>query len=74
MVQLFILQTWSDYKGNLKKRAAEIKRNQQATGGGPPIKELTELEKKILDILGQTFFMGVGVEERGVRTYIMKNI
>lgn len=35
----FWLQTWTDYKTNLKKKASEIIRYQEGTGGGPELKK-----------------------------------
>lgn len=52
---------------NLKKKASEIKRQQEATGGGPMmIKNLSKVELRALSLLGQTFFAGCGVKEQGV--------
>lgn len=49
-----------------KKKASEIRRAQQGTGGGPELEKiLTDLELKILAILGTTFYEGVGVTEHG---------
>ncbi|KAJ8950041.1 hypothetical protein NQ314_008047, partial [Rhamnusium bicolor] len=47
------LLTWSDYKYNLKRKAAALKQNIEKTGGGPSEeKDLTELELKLLDCWG----------------------
>lgn len=52
---------------NLKKKAAEIKRSQEATGGGPQLqKNLSDIETRVLSLLGNTFYAGCGVEEQGV--------
>lgn len=60
-------KTWSDFKCGLKKKAAEISRMQRITGGGPPFeKKLTEVEMKLLAILGETFYKGCNVPEQGV--------
>ncbi|KAJ8927543.1 hypothetical protein NQ314_019979 [Rhamnusium bicolor] len=56
-----MLLTWSDYKYNLKRKAAALKQNIEKTGGGPSEeKDLTELELKLLDMLGEHF---IGLEE-----------
>ncbi|KAJ8953383.1 hypothetical protein NQ318_023500 [Aromia moschata] len=60
-------KSWSDYKQNLKKKAAEIDRSRKLTGGGPGSeKMLSEFDLKVLGILGESFYKGVGVEEIGV--------
>ncbi|CAH1997241.1 unnamed protein product [Acanthoscelides obtectus] len=57
-------KSWSDYKLNLKKRAAEIERSRNLTGGGPACsKTLNDFELKILEILGESFFKGTGTQE-----------
>ncbi|CAH1981439.1 unnamed protein product [Acanthoscelides obtectus] len=49
-------KSWSDYKLNLKKKAAEIERSRNLTGGGPACsKTLNDFELKILEILGESF-------------------
>lgn len=63
----FWFQTWTDYKTNLKKKASEIKRHREGTGGGPEFKKkLTDLELRVLGILGKTFYEGCTVRELGV--------
>ncbi|KAJ8964764.1 hypothetical protein NQ314_004655 [Rhamnusium bicolor] len=53
-------KTWADYKYNLKK-AASIKKNISKTGEGPSEeKDLTDLDLKLLDMLGEHF---IGLEE-----------
>lgn len=65
-----MFQSWSDYKQNLKKKAAEIERQRKITGGGPGLeKTLTDFELKILAILGDSFYKGVGIEEVGVSIF-----
>lgn len=51
----------------LKRKAAEIRKSQRITDGGPPVdKKLTDLVLRILDILGETFYKGSGVQDHGV--------
>ncbi|CAH1106740.1 unnamed protein product [Psylliodes chrysocephalus] len=53
-------KTWTDFKYNLKKKASALRLEQTATGGGPPnMTPLSEVELKILGILGQTFYEGL---------------
>ncbi|XP_018577856.1 uncharacterized protein LOC108916137 isoform X2 [Anoplophora glabripennis] len=50
-------KTWTDFKQNLKKKAIEIKKDQQATGGGPSnSKKFTKHEERVLSILGSSFY------------------
>ncbi|KAK5648002.1 hypothetical protein RI129_002894 [Pyrocoelia pectoralis] len=59
-------KTWTDFKYNLKKKAAAIKKDQTETGGGPPqSNRFNSYEERALGILGKTFFEGVNVEELG---------
>lgn len=63
-----MFQTWTDYKTNVKKKAAELKRYQEGTGGGPfqNKRKLTDLEERVISILGKTSYVGCGVLEYGV--------
>nr|CAI5842380.1 unnamed protein product [Callosobruchus analis] len=46
-------KTWQDYKGNIKKKAAGIRREQSATGGGPQtVCSLTTEEEAVIQIVG----------------------
>lgn len=64
------MQTWTDYKCSLKKKAANIKKSQNGTGGGPAFEtSLSTLEQRALSVLGKTFYAGCGTEERGVSKY-----
>lgn len=57
---------------NLKKKAAGIKRCQEATGGGPELNiKLSDIESRVLSLLGNTFYAGCGVQEHGVSLYFM---
>ncbi|XP_041988180.1 uncharacterized protein LOC121739709 [Aricia agestis] len=51
---------WNDYKSKLKKMTAALRVSQQRTGGGPSqVREMNEIEKKILNLLGEDFGQGV---------------
>ncbi|CAH1101479.1 unnamed protein product [Psylliodes chrysocephalus] len=66
-------KTWTDYKCNLKKKASEIKNAQEGTGGGPELKkQLSNMEMRVLSLLGNTFYEGCGTPERGLN-YIKPN-
>lgn len=55
----------------MKKKASEIKQHQNKTGGGPQLeKSLSDIECKILNILGKTFYEGCNIEEKGVSILI----
>ncbi|VEN50352.1 unnamed protein product [Callosobruchus maculatus] len=60
-------KTWTDYKYVLKRKAADIKIDLVGTGGGPPNGSLlTELDHRILCVLGSTFYEGLGMPENGL--------
>ncbi|XP_041982518.1 uncharacterized protein LOC121735682 [Aricia agestis] len=51
---------WNDYKSKLKKMTAALRVSQQRTGGGPSqVREMNEIEKKFLNLLGEDFGQGV---------------
>lgn len=55
----------------MKKKASQIKKWQGQTGGGPDLnKKLTDLELRVLDIIGTIQFEGCGNKEVGVRIRI----
>lgn len=54
----------------MKKKASEINKWQSQTGGGPKLdKKLTELELRVLNIIGTISFEGCGTKEVGVSKY-----
>lgn len=62
-----IFQSWADLKYSIKKKATLQRQELQATGGGKPANiSLTQYEERVLAVLGQSFFEGVGSEECGV--------
>ncbi|XP_045541535.1 uncharacterized protein LOC106719853 [Papilio machaon] len=64
-VYLFI-KVWSDYKNNVKSKWAKINRAAQATGGGPALQlSLTDLENRIMQIIGVQAATGMAVNEAG---------
>lgn len=53
------VKTWSDLKRNVKEKAAKIRSSYRATGGGEASKEkLSELEERIVGIIGETMIEG----------------
>ncbi|KAF5269895.1 hypothetical protein FQR65_LT05694 [Abscondita terminalis] len=61
-------KTWADFKSNLKKKAAEINRLRAQTGGGPPTEKiLSDLEQRLLSLLGESFYAGCKTKELGVQ-------
>lgn len=55
----------------MKKKAAALKNDQVATGGGPQVEDqLTNYEGRALAILGKSFYLGVGKPESGVSSYL----
>lgn len=59
-------QVWSDFKNNTKKKRAKINRAATGTGGGPALQiALTELELRVLQIIGEQAATGMAVEEAG---------
>uniref|UniRef100_A0A6P7F9Q4 Regulatory protein zeste n=1 Tax=Diabrotica virgifera virgifera TaxID=50390 RepID=A0A6P7F9Q4_DIAVI len=65
------IKTWTDFKSALKKKAAEIKREQTGTGGGPPSgKQLTSYEERALKLLGNSF-IGLNMPEAGVSPFLL---
>ncbi|XP_045541821.1 uncharacterized protein LOC123723287 [Papilio machaon] len=59
-------KVWSDYKNNVKRKWAKINRAAQATGGGPALQlSLTDLENRIMQIIGVQAATGMAVNEAG---------
>ncbi|KAK9745527.1 Myb/SANT-like DNA-binding domain [Popillia japonica] len=58
-------KTWTDFKYNLKKKHSEIQQNMKATGGGGTNKFLNVFEERALQLIRNTFSLGVGEEEVG---------
>ncbi|KAI4470597.1 myb/sant-like dna-binding domain [Holotrichia oblita] len=59
-------KTWSDYKYHLKRKASDIKRNQVQPGGGAFHKDFKEHELLVLNLMGPTFYEGLGNDEVGI--------
>ncbi|CAH0720952.1 unnamed protein product, partial [Brenthis ino] len=61
-----MLKVWSDFKNNTKKKAARLHRAASGTGGGPAVYiKLTELEKRVLNVIGIQAATGLVVPEAG---------
>lgn len=57
---------WSDYKNNCKKKCAKINRAAGGTGGGPALQlSLTDLENRVMQIIGVQAATGMVIEEAG---------
>jgi hypothetical protein len=57
-----IKKKWDDMKTRTKKKASELKKKRNATGGGDPpdpTETLTEIEMKIVAIIGETIIHGI---------------
>ncbi|KAG5863656.1 hypothetical protein JTB14_024336 [Gonioctena quinquepunctata] len=68
-------KTWTDFKYALKKKASDIKADLNGTGGGPARGgNLTDLENRILNLLGKTFYKGLGRAENGCNFMDQKNL
>lgn len=58
---------WSDYKNNTKKKAARLYRAATGTGGGPATNiKLTDLEQRVLNLIGTQVATGLAVQEAGL--------
>lgn len=56
----FVLQSWQDWRSDVKAKSAKIKRSLNGTGGGPPTKIiLTPLEEELMAFLGQVVAEGL---------------
>ncbi|KAF9803509.1 hypothetical protein SFRURICE_018013 [Spodoptera frugiperda] len=59
-------KVWSDYKNNCKKKCAKISRAASGTGGGPALQLcLTDLENRVMQIVGVQAATGMAVQEAG---------
>nr|CAD7419294.1 unnamed protein product [Timema cristinae] len=60
MLADYATETWSDLKVETKKKAGIINDAARRTGGGPPPDEnLTEIQKRIVGLLGQVAIEGI---------------
>lgn len=67
-VWLFLayFKVWSDFKNNTKKKAARIHRAAVGTGGGPAnFSKLTDLEQRVLNLIGMQVATGLAIDEAG---------
>lgn len=54
------MQVWSDFKSNVKRKAARIYRSAHKTGGGPAHNmRLSDLEERVLTIMGSRAATGI---------------
>ncbi|XP_069362882.1 uncharacterized protein [Maniola hyperantus] len=60
-------KVWSDFKNNTKKKAARLHRSATGTGGGAATYcKLTDLEQRVLNLIGVQVATGLAVEEAGL--------
>ncbi|KAL0879512.1 hypothetical protein ABMA27_003254 [Loxostege sticticalis] len=59
-------KVWSDFKNGTKKKAAKLRNSMRGTGGGPALKIcLTDLEQRVMAIIGEQAATGMQVPEVG---------
>ncbi|KAL4718133.1 hypothetical protein ACJJTC_002131 [Scirpophaga incertulas] len=59
-------KVWSDFKNNTKKMWSKINRFAQGTGGGPVLQlTLTDLENRVMNIIGVQAATGMPIQEAG---------
>ncbi|CAG4988666.1 unnamed protein product [Parnassius apollo] len=62
-------KVWSDLKNNTKRKWAKINKTAHGTGGGPALKMcLTDLENRVLSIMGVEAATGMAIAEVGFST------
>ncbi|XP_050560568.1 uncharacterized protein LOC118267450 [Spodoptera frugiperda] len=62
----YFAKIWSDYKNNCKKKCAKISRAANGIGGGPALQLcLTDLENRVMQIVGVQAATGMAVQEAG---------
>lgn len=52
LIDTLILQTWTSLKSNVKAKASKIAVHAKGTGGGSPLKPLSEFEERVLAVSG----------------------
>ncbi|CAB3220200.1 unnamed protein product [Arctia plantaginis] len=57
---------WSVWVAKVKTKARKINDSIRATGGGPTISELTDIEQKIIDVVGIASIQGFASLEVGI--------
>lgn len=69
IIFVFLLKVWSDYKNNCKKKCAKINKAASGTGGGPALQlSLTDLENRVMQIIGVQSAIGMEVKEAGFQS------
>ncbi|XP_028172889.1 uncharacterized protein LOC114361874 [Ostrinia furnacalis] len=60
-------KVWCDLKNNTKRKAARLHRAATGTGGGPAVfAKLTDLELRVLNLIGVQVATGLAIEEAGL--------
>lgn len=60
------IKVWSDFKNNVKRKWAKINRSAHGTGGGPALQlTLTDLETRVMNIIGVQAATGMPIQEAG---------
>lgn len=66
-------KAWSDFKNNTKKKAARLHRAASGTGGGPAVfAKLSDLEQRVLNLMGLQVATGLALEEAGLSQVYFK--
>ena len=61
-----VKEKWKNLTSSAKKRFSDIRRQERQTGGGPPPKEVTPVEKRIIKLFEDTpLFTGLDGFETG---------
>ena len=56
---------WTDWSSTVKKKASSINRELKQTGGGKAPKNLSDIEERVLAVIGKTAVDGIITEREG---------
>ncbi|CAL1282033.1 unnamed protein product [Larinioides sclopetarius] len=57
------MKCWSDIKQEVKRRYSEREQYRNGNGGGPPPKDLADLDTRVLALIGPDGYAGLKVKE-----------
>ncbi|CAL1271812.1 unnamed protein product [Larinioides sclopetarius] len=63
LTNTFTQKCWSDIKQEVKRRYSEREQYRNGTGGGPPPKDLADLDLRVLALIGPDGYAGLKVME-----------